>query len=269
MAPKRERDSGKLVAENRKARFNYEIEEKLEAGMRCTGTEVKSLRTGQANIAESYASTEDGELPDQRLYPRISQAGRANHEPTRRRKLLLHRSEIDKLRGAVEREGMTLVPLKLYFNARGIAKLKLASPRARSCTTSARPRRSATGSARRPASCARRAERGGRLITSMPVLPCHARRCPATDGSRWSTLRRADRAQRRHRLSVDRAPRPPDPPGWDDIPGAHGSTPEIEGFRDRHARLRARSARRAVWPQPQTTEYQRELVARLGCRFRS
>lgn len=124
MAPKRE--SGKLVAENRKARFNYDIEERLEAGIVLTGSEVKSLRAGRANIAESYATEEGGEL--YLINAHIAEyagAARDGHVPTRRRKLLLHAREIARLIGAVNRQGMTLVPLKLYFNARGIAKVQL------------------------------------------------------------------------------------------------------------------------------------------------
>ena len=124
MAPKRE--SGKLVAENRRARFNYEIEDTIEAGIVLTGSEVKSLRTGKANIAESYASNEGGELylinAHIAEYPGASRFG---HEPTRHRKLLLHKKEMARLLGAVQRQGMALVPLRLYFNARGIAKLLL------------------------------------------------------------------------------------------------------------------------------------------------
>jgi SsrA-binding protein len=124
MAPKRE--SGKLVAENRRARFNYEIEDTIEAGIVLTGSEVKSLRTGQANIAESYASNEGGEL--YLINAHIAEyagASRFGHEPTRHRKLLLHKKEMARLLGAVQRQGMALVPLRLYFNARGIAKLLL------------------------------------------------------------------------------------------------------------------------------------------------
>ena len=124
MAPKRE--SSKLVAENRKARFNYDIEEKLEAGIVLTGSEVKSLRAGRANIAESYATEEGGEL--YLINAHIAEyagAARDGHAPTRPRKLLLHAPEIARLIGAVNRQGMTLVPLKLYFNARGIAKVQL------------------------------------------------------------------------------------------------------------------------------------------------
>lgn len=124
MAPKRE--SGKLVAENRKARFNYDIEEKIEAGIALLGSEVKSLRAGKANIADSYAGSEGGELYLINAHiAEYSGAARDGHAPTRRRKLLLHRKEIGRLAGAIQREGMTVVPLKLYFNARGIAKVEL------------------------------------------------------------------------------------------------------------------------------------------------
>ncbi len=117
---------GKIVAENRKARFNYEIEEKIEAGIMLTGSEVKSLRSGKANIAESYASDEGGELYLINAHiAEYAQSGRNTHSPTRPRKLLLHRREMGRLAGAIQRQGMTLVPLKLYFNARGIAKVEL------------------------------------------------------------------------------------------------------------------------------------------------
>ena len=129
MAAKPERKL-RIVADNRKARFNYAIGEVLEAGIALTGTEVKSLRDGKAAIAESYAASRDGELW---LYnaniPEYLQANRFNHAPKRPRKLLLHRRQINKLIGAVEREGMTLVPLKLYFNERGRAKVEIALAR--------------------------------------------------------------------------------------------------------------------------------------------
>jgi len=129
VAPKPERNF-KVVADNRKARFNYEIGDVFEAGIALTGTEVKSLRQGKANIAESYAAAREGELW---LYnsniPEYQQASRFNHPPKRPRKLLLHRREIHKLIGAVEREGMTLVPLKLYFNEKGRAKIEMAIAR--------------------------------------------------------------------------------------------------------------------------------------------
>ena len=110
----------KVVADNRKARFNYEIGEVFEAGLALTGSEVKSLRSGKATIAESYADTRGDEiwLINSNI-PEYLQAARFNHAPKRARKLLLHRRQIDKLLGAVEREGMTLVPLKLYFNEKG------------------------------------------------------------------------------------------------------------------------------------------------------
>src|SRR6266704_2381646 len=126
MAEKKERPR-KIVADNRKARFNYEIGEVVEAGIALTGTEVKSLRNGRATIAESYADAKNGEiwLVNANI-PEYLQANRFNHEPKRPRKLLLHKKQINKLMGAVEREGMTLIPLKLYFNERGRAKLLLA-----------------------------------------------------------------------------------------------------------------------------------------------
>ncbi len=121
-------DGRKLVAENRKARHEYFLTDTWEAGLMLTGTEVKSLRRGQANIAESYASFEDdGLYLINSYFPEYQSAGRFfQHEPRRRRKLLLHKSEMAKLFQAIERKGMTIVPLELYFNARGVAKLKLA-----------------------------------------------------------------------------------------------------------------------------------------------
>jgi SsrA-binding protein len=120
----------RVVADNRKARFNYFIDDTMEAGLALTGTEVKSLRSGKATIAESYADSRDGEiwLINSNI-PEYLQANRFNHVPKRPRKLLLHRRQINKLLGAVEREGMTLVPLKLYFNEKGRAKVELALAR--------------------------------------------------------------------------------------------------------------------------------------------
>ncbi|MGF1454259.1 MAG: SsrA-binding protein SmpB [Alphaproteobacteria bacterium] len=116
----------KVIAENRKARHNYSIENTIEAGIMLTGTEVKALRTGQANIAESYATVENGELMLINAYiPEYSFGNRQNHEPRRPRKLLLHRREINKWGGEVNRGGMTIVPLRLYFNHAGKAKLEL------------------------------------------------------------------------------------------------------------------------------------------------
>ena len=121
-------DERKVVAENRRARFEYFIEDTYEAGIALTGTEVKSLRSGQANIAESYASAEaDGMMLINAYIPEYKLAGPFfNHEPRRPRRLLLKRREIHKLVLASERQGMTIVPLELYFNARGKAKLRLA-----------------------------------------------------------------------------------------------------------------------------------------------
>jgi len=127
---KQQQPAIKVVAQNRKARFNYHIGETFEAGIVLTGTEVKSLRAGKAAIAESYADARGGEiwLVNANI-PEYLQAGRFNHPPKRMRKLLLHRRQINKLAGAVEREGMTLVPLKLYFNEKGRAKIELALAR--------------------------------------------------------------------------------------------------------------------------------------------
>jgi len=128
MADKNE--SGKLVADNRQARFNYEIGETVEAGIALTGTEVKSLRGGKINIAESYAGEHGGDLYLYNAYiPEYLQANRFNHETRRPRRLLLHRRQINKLLGAVQKEGMTIVPLRLYFNDKGRAKLLLAVAR--------------------------------------------------------------------------------------------------------------------------------------------
>jgi SsrA-binding protein len=118
----------KTVAENRRARYDYHIEDKYEAGIALTGTEVKSLRFGEGSIAESYAEVKDGMeiwLINANI-PEFSHGNRFNHEPKRPRKLLLNAREISKLHGAVARQGMTLVPLSIYFNARGRAKVELA-----------------------------------------------------------------------------------------------------------------------------------------------
>jgi len=120
-------DKKKTVAENRRARFDYFIEETFEAGIALSGTEVKSLRFGEGTIAESYAEVRGGEcwLINANI-PEFSHGNRFNHEPKRMRKLLLHGREIEKFVGAVERKGMTLVPLSVYFNSRGRAKVELA-----------------------------------------------------------------------------------------------------------------------------------------------
>ena len=132
MAPpkKNASDNFRAIAENRKARFNYEILDTFEAGIELKGTEVKSLRLGKSNIAESYAAANDDQLYLYNAYiPEYLQANRFNHETRRPRRLLMHRREINRLIGAVQRDGMTLVPLKLYFNQRGRAKLQLALAR--------------------------------------------------------------------------------------------------------------------------------------------
>ena len=117
-----------IVADNRKARYNFEIMDTIEVGLMLHGTEVKSLRTGKANIQESYASVENGELWLVNAHiPEYLQANRFNHEPRRLRKLLVNKRELAKLAQAVDRNGMTIVPLKMYFNDRGRAKLEIAT----------------------------------------------------------------------------------------------------------------------------------------------
>lgn len=125
-------DRKKTVAENRRARFDYAIDETYEAGIALRGTEVKSLRFGDGSIAESYAEVKDGEvwLINANI-PEFSHGNRHNHEPKRPRKLLLTLREINKLHGAVARDGMTLVPLSVYFNGRGRAKVELALAKGR------------------------------------------------------------------------------------------------------------------------------------------
>ncbi|WP_305095713.1 SsrA-binding protein SmpB [Croceibacterium aestuarii] len=119
-------DKVKTVAENRRARFDYFIEDKFEAGIALSGTEVKSLRGGEGSIAESYAEVRGGEawLINANI-PEFSHGNRFNHEPKRPRKLLLHAREIERMVGAVERKGMTLIPLSVYFNSKGRAKVEL------------------------------------------------------------------------------------------------------------------------------------------------
>lgn len=121
-----QRNAHRVVADNRKARFNYEILETVEAGIALTGTEVKSLRQGKATIGEAYAGPSGEELFLFNAYiPEYLQANRFNHETRRPRRLLLHKRQIDKLLGATQREGFTLIPLKIYFNDRGRAKVEL------------------------------------------------------------------------------------------------------------------------------------------------
>ena len=123
-------DAIRINAQNSKAYHNYTIEDSLEAGVVLTGSEVKSLRAGRGNIQESYATEKDGEIFLVNAYiPEYAQAGPMNHEPRRARKLLMSRRQINRLAGAVQREGATLVPLKLYFNPRGIAKVEIALAR--------------------------------------------------------------------------------------------------------------------------------------------
>jgi len=117
----------KIVAENRRARYEYFIDDVVEAGIALAGTEVKALRQGEGSIAESYAELKDGQmwLVNANI-PEFSHGNRFNHEPKRPRKLLLHARQISKMNGAVTRQGMTLIPLMIYFNDRGMAKVELA-----------------------------------------------------------------------------------------------------------------------------------------------
>ena len=123
---KKKKPSANISAQNRKARHDFFIEESFEAGIMLSGSEVKSLRAGRATITEAYASAENGELFLVNAYiPEYESAHTINHEPKRPRKLLMHRREIDKLQNAVNRKGMTLVALSIYFNDGGLAKVDL------------------------------------------------------------------------------------------------------------------------------------------------
>jgi SsrA-binding protein len=116
----------RVVADNRKARHAYAIESTLEAGLALMGSEVKALRGGRATIAESYAQAKDGEIFLINSYiPEYAMANRFNHEPRRPRKVLVHKKEVRKLSAAVQREGMTLIPLRVYFTPKGVAKIEL------------------------------------------------------------------------------------------------------------------------------------------------
>lgn len=125
-------DKQKIVAENRRAKFDFALDESFEAGIALTGTEVKSLRFGEGSIAESYAEVVGGEawLINANI-PEFSHGNRFNHEPKRPRKLLLNFRQINKLRAAVEKQGMTIVPITIYFNARGRAKIEIALAKGR------------------------------------------------------------------------------------------------------------------------------------------
>jgi len=126
LAKKNKDDDRKIVADNRKARFAFAIDSAMEAGIVLTGSEVKSLRIGRATIAEAYAQAKDGEIfLINANIPEYAAANRFGHKPKRIRKLLIHKNEARKLAVAVQREGMTLIPLKLYFTPKGIAKLEL------------------------------------------------------------------------------------------------------------------------------------------------
>lgn len=126
MAKKPENKNYKVIAENRRARYDYAIEDDIEVGIMLTGSEVKSMRVGQTNIAESYASVDDNELWLTNSYVAPYNRAMFPHEERRKRKLLCSRKELSKLWNATKREGMTIVPLVMYFNDRGLVKLKIA-----------------------------------------------------------------------------------------------------------------------------------------------
>ncbi len=127
MAKKPENKNYKVIADNRRARYDYAIEEDLEVGIILHGSEVKSLRTGQSNIADSYASVDDGELWLTNAYIAPYNKAMFTHEERRKRKLLVNRRELARLWKATQRDGMTLVPLVMYFNDKGLVKLKIAT----------------------------------------------------------------------------------------------------------------------------------------------
>jgi len=119
--------SSNIVAQNRKASFNYFFEDTLEAGIELLGSEVKSLRAGKGSIADAYALDSEGEIYLHNTYiPEYRQSSYNNHDPTRLRKLLLNKKEINKIIGKINRDGFTVVPTKIYFNSKGIAKVKIA-----------------------------------------------------------------------------------------------------------------------------------------------
>jgi SsrA-binding protein len=123
-------DKVKVVAENRRARYDYFVEERFEAGIQLQGTEVKSLRSGEGSIAESYATVDGDEVfLINASIPQYKSGSWMNHEPRRQRRLLLKRREINKLTGAIQRQGLTLVPLSVYFNSSGKAKIEIALAR--------------------------------------------------------------------------------------------------------------------------------------------
>jgi len=128
--PQQPFDKAKVVAENRRARFDYFVEERFEAGIELQGTEVKSLRTGEGSIAESYATVDgDQVFLINASIPQYKSGSWMNHEPRRQRRLLLKRREINKLTGAIQRQGLTLIPLSVYFNSAGKAKIEIALAR--------------------------------------------------------------------------------------------------------------------------------------------
>ena len=142
------------IAENRKARHEYQIEEKIEAGLILQGSEVKSLRNGRASIAESYAGEDNGRLVLFNANIPIYEPARVNHEPKRPRELLVKVRERNRMLGLIRREGMTLVPLAMYFNDRGVAKIQIGLARGAKSKTNARPKKTGLGAVTRRVCCA-------------------------------------------------------------------------------------------------------------------
>jgi SsrA-binding protein len=273
-------DGRRIVSENRKARHEYFITDSYEAGIELKGTEVKSLRTGQANIAESYASFEDdGSFCLVNAYiPVFQDAGRFfQHEPRRKRRLLLHKSELAKLLNAVDRKGMTIVPLELYFNSRGRAKLR-----------AARQARDGRQAGLEPAEGAHHARQGlmAADASSLAGVDWSTLPIPEDDGGarHLSGARVADvvlpstaggtvslaRVQGRTVLFIYPMTGTPGvalPDGWDEIPGARGCTPHTCAFRDLHAELRNAGASAVFGLSTQTLDQQRATADRLHLPF--
>jgi SsrA-binding protein len=250
-------DGRTIVAENRKARHEYFVTDTWEAGIMLTGTEVKSLRKGQSNIAESYASPEgDGLwLINSYIAEHKSSGSFFQHEVRRKRKLLLHKSEIHKMVHAVERKGMTIVPLELYFNEKGRAKLKLGLAEGKQLHD-----KRETDKKRDPAPTG---DGGAAHLVAGLALP---------DVALVSTLgveiNLRDVLGRAVVFIYPWTGRPglSNPPDWDAIPGAHGSTPQAEGFRDCFAQFQALNLS-IFGLSSQASDHQHELASRLNLPF--
>ena len=152
MASDKKHSAYKVIAQNRKARHNFQIDEDFEAGIVLTGSEVKSLRAGESNITDSYAEVKNGEMFLINCYIKeYEQANRFNHVSRRVRKLLLHRKQINKMMAAVQRKGMTIVTLKLYFNDQNRCKVQLGLAKGKKLTTSVHQPKKKIGADKKPA----------------------------------------------------------------------------------------------------------------------